>query len=92
MNRAELLALAAAAHTDWADEFGDTVPAVPADSAPHDGKRSDYAEHHADRSAPAEVDDELSGYLAELMQRRDDDDLRAAADRAQAAGPAPTEK
>lgn len=69
MNRAQLLARAAAAHSAWLDEHADDVEAVPADSMPHegDGGPSDYAEHHADRSAPAAVDDLLSRELAQLL-------------------------
>ena len=68
MNRQQILAAAAAAHAAWLDEHADTVPAVPADSDPHPGSRSDYAEHHADRSAPAAVDDLLSAQLAQLIE------------------------
>lgn len=67
--RAQLLAAAAGAHQAWLDEHADQVEAVPADSAPHDGEGgpSDYAEHHADRSAPAAVDDLLSTQIAALI-------------------------
>lgn len=69
MNRQAVLAAAAKAHSAWLDEHADQVPAVPADSAPHDGDGgdSDYAEHHADRSAPAAVDDLLSAQLVKLI-------------------------
>jgi hypothetical protein len=67
--RARMLAAAAAAHSAWVDEHADQVEAVPADSDPHDEDGSDYAEHHADRSAPATVDDLLSTQLAALVGR-----------------------
>lgn len=69
MNRRQLLDAAAAAHRSWVTTHGDQVPANPADSAPHDGGLSDYAEHHADRSAPADVDDVLSEQLAGLIDQ-----------------------
>lgn len=68
-----MLAAAAEAHFAWLDEHADDVEAVPGDSAPHDGDpgdpdaTSDYAEHHADRSAPADVDDLLSAQLVKLI-------------------------
>lgn len=65
--RAQMLAAAGAAHAAWLDEHADDVEAVPADSDPHDGEDSDYAEHHADRSAPAAVDDLLSAQLVKLI-------------------------
>lgn len=65
--RAQMLAAAGAAHAAWLDEHADDVEAVPADSNPHDGEESDYAEHHADRSAPAAVDDLLSSQLVTLI-------------------------
>lgn len=65
--RAQMLAAAASAHSAWLDEHADTVPAVAGDSAPHDGETSDYTEHHADRSAPAAVDDLLSSKLVALI-------------------------
>lgn len=68
--RAQLLAAAADAHFAWLDEHADQVEAVPGDSAPHDGDEdadSDYAEHHADRSAPAAVDDLLSAQMFNLI-------------------------
>lgn len=65
--RAQLLAAAGAAHATWLDEHADEVEAVEGDSNPHDGEDSDYAEHHADRSAPAAVDDLLSAQLVKLI-------------------------
>jgi hypothetical protein len=65
--RAQLLAAAAAEHSAWLDEHAEDVPAVAGDSVPHDGDASDYAEHHADRSAPAAVDDLLSSRLVALI-------------------------
>lgn len=68
-----MLAAAADAHFKWLDQHADQVPAVPWDSSPHDGElgdpsaTSDYAEHHADRSAPAAVDDLLSAQLVKLV-------------------------
>jgi hypothetical protein len=67
--RARLLATAAAAHDAWVFEHADQVAADPADSDPHDDDGSDYAEHHADRSAPAKVDDVLSRQLAAMLGR-----------------------
>lgn len=69
MNRQQLLDATAAAHRSWVTAHGDQVPAIPADSAPHDGGISDYAEHHADRSAPAAVDDVLSAQLVGLLDQ-----------------------
>lgn len=76
MNRAQLLAAARNARYRWLDEHADTVPAVPADSSPHDGPGgpSDYAEHAADRSAPAVVDDLLSAELQALLDGEAPDD------------------
>ena len=71
--RAQLLAAAAADHAAWLEEHADQVEAVPADSAPHDGESSDYAEHHADRSAPAAVDDLLSARLVARLAGDDPD-------------------
>lgn len=70
--RQTMLAGAAAAHAAWIAEHADQVEAVPTDSAPHDGEggASDYAEHHADRSAPATIDDLLSSQLTELIGTR----------------------
>lgn len=69
MNRRQMLAAAAAAHHAWLDKHAEAVPAVPEHSRPHDGDpaSSDYAEHHADRSAPPDVDDLLSEQLAALL-------------------------
>lgn len=66
MNRREMLNRAAQLHRDWSEQHADLVPAHPQDSRPHNGRDSDYAEHHADRSAPASVDDELNRQLAAL--------------------------
>ncbi|GLY08247.1 hypothetical protein [Actinoplanes sp. NBRC 101535] len=71
MNRQQMLAAAAAATRTWTEEHADSVPADPGDSAPHAGPGgpSDYAEHHAARSAPAAVDDLLSNQLLDLIGR-----------------------
>lgn len=88
-----MLAAAAAAHLSWAEDVAESVMPDPADSAPHDGRRSDYGEHHADRSAPAELDDPLSRSLVGLLgEHRGEQDMAAAVARAQAAGPSPTEE
>ncbi len=67
MKRQEVLDRAAALHQAWLYDHADQVPAVPADSHPHGGGPSDYAEHHADRSAPADVDDLLNTQFAALL-------------------------
>ena len=68
MNRQQMLKEAARLHAEWSDRHADDVPARPSDSQPHDGENSDYAEHHADRSAPPQVDDELNRRLAALIE------------------------
>lgn len=85
--RAQLLAAAAADHAAWVEEHADEVEAVPGDSAPHDGQASDYAEHHADRSAPADVDDLLSVRLVARLAGEDPGDPPAVETGTAEAGP-----
>lgn len=70
MNREELLTAAAEDWEDWSDEHADDV-AWSADDAAESGP--DYGEHHADVSAPADIDDVLNQRLADMIAELDDD-------------------
>lgn len=67
MTRAEAMRQIRALHTDWSLRYGDTVPYVAADSAPHPGSTSDYALHQADRSADPEIDDPLNNAIKAIL-------------------------
>ena len=68
MNRQDILDQIAALHAEWADKYGDDqVPYVEAHVNPHDGARTDYPLHHADRSAPPEIDDLFNAQVSELL-------------------------
>jgi len=54
-------------HRDWSLRYGDVVPHVAADSAPHPGSTSDYAAHQADRSADPEIDDPLNEQIKAIL-------------------------
>lgn len=63
MTGAEALRQSAEVYADWNDRYADKVPTNP--DHRKDGK-SDYEEHHADRSAPAALQDRLNSQLMEL--------------------------
>lgn len=67
MTRGEAMRRIAELHREWSLKYGDTVPYVAADSAPHPGSRSDYAAHQADRSAPPEIDDPLMEQVKAIL-------------------------
>jgi len=54
-------------HSEWSLRYGDVVPVVPADRAPHPGKPGDYSMWQADRSAPAEIDDPLNEQIKAIL-------------------------
>lgn len=68
MNAEQMLAETARLHAEHMDRVADRVSVDLSDSHPH-GDRSDYNEHHADVSAPPQVDDQLNRRLAALIER-----------------------
>jgi hypothetical protein len=62
----ETLKAAAALHTAWSLKYGDTVSYVAEDADPVDGQETDLSVWQADRSAPAEIADELNAKLYAL--------------------------
>lgn len=69
MTRTEAMRQIAVLHRDWSLRYGDSVPVVAADSAPHDGMHSDYGAHQADRSAPPEIDDPLNEAISAILEQ-----------------------
>lgn len=69
-----MLAKIAAAHEEWSLRYGDTVPYVAEDAAPHGGRSTDLPVWQADRSAPAEADDELMAALQQILADGYDED------------------
>lgn len=67
MSRQWVLDQAARLHREAMLRYADQVPVNLADSHPHDGQRSDYNEHHADVSAPPELEDSLNQALVDLV-------------------------
>jgi hypothetical protein len=67
VTRAEAMRQIAELHREWSLRYGDVVPYVAADSAPHPGATSDYAAHQADRSAPPEIDDPLNEQIKAIL-------------------------
>lgn len=65
----EMMAEAARLHAEHMDRIADRVPVDLSDSHPHNGRDSDYNEHHADVSAPPPVDDQLNRRLVALIER-----------------------
>ena len=72
MTRAEAMRQIAALHTEWSLRYGDAVPYMAADSAPHPGSTSDYAAHQADRSASPDIDDPLNEKIKAILAKIDD--------------------
>ena len=65
----EMLAEAARLHAEHTDRVAERVPVDLRDSDPHNGRDSDYNEHHSDVSASPQVDDQLNRRLAALIER-----------------------
>ena len=73
VNRQEALTKITELHREWADSYGDDQVAYrPEDEGPHDGNKTDYPEHHADRSAPAEIDDPLNEQIKRILSEIED--------------------
>jgi hypothetical protein len=66
MNRQEFLAAAAAIHKEFLDRYADEIPLDPAYA--HTDGPSDYNEHHATVSAPAELEDEYNARVVALIK------------------------
>jgi hypothetical protein len=69
VNRKAALAAITRLHTEWSLKYGDQVPYVAADSAPHPGSRSDLSVWQADRSAPAKIDDPLNEKIKAILSQ-----------------------
>jgi len=69
MTRDEMLAEVARLHYEHSIKYADRVPYVKADENPHDGQTTDLSLWHVDRSAPAEIDDELNREIMRLISQ-----------------------
>lgn len=70
MNRAQANRAIAELHRAWALQHGDSVPYVAADAS---GPKSDLAIWQAERSAPAELQDDLNHAIMEILAGVEDD-------------------
>lgn len=68
MTKGEFLRQLAELHRRWAIAHADRVKLNQGHRHPHRGGKSDYNEHHADRSAPANIEDRLNRKILRLIK------------------------
>ena len=64
-----MLAKIAKLHGAWSLQYGDEVPYVAADAAPHPGQVTDLSVWQADRSASPDVDDPLNAQIKAILAK-----------------------